>query len=287
MVAPRLISVVPKHGDCLGGESITIAGLDIDAAATVEFIPFPDGILPAIPCAVTNFVSYPNGVQHITVTTPPVTIAPQFIDAIITIRVTNPLGEVAELRQGWHARRVEGVPTFTEVGRVLFFPEKLQTTWSGDLDGPGWFETYTLNTSLWKYTYLFEAGPAGTVLYKAANPAQFGQTLTKNLHENVEIPDSIKEQGYMGPFITRGVIRRVVLETPAGSGAAGATVTWEDDQGIDVFTALGIMPAAGTSMNFVPRVNSELISINDWMLLEVAGAAPLSQGYVHVYMTAL
>ena len=291
MVAPRLISVVPQFGDYLGGESITIAGLDIDAAATVDFILYPDGIAPPIACIVTGYVSYPNGVQHITVTTPPVPIEDLWIDRIITIQVTNPpYGESAQLREGWHARRFISTPTFEELGRVLFFSEKLQAPWNGDLNGPAWFETYTFGTTLWKYTYLFEADASGLVLYKGVRPAKFGQTSTQDWKPNNLIAgDGIRRVGEMGPFITRGVIRRVVLETPVASGAAGATVTWKDDQGIDAFRGLGIMPVAGAAMDFVPTINDgygdgETIAVNDWMLLEIAGAAALSQGYVHVYL---
>ncbi len=294
MVAPRLISVVPQYGMDTGGESITIAGLDIDAAATVDFILYPDGSAPPIACIVTGYTAYPNGVCHITVTTPPVAIPVQWIDRIITIRVTNPpYGEFDELRQGWHARRFTDIPPFEELGRVLFFPEKLQAPWDADLNGPGWFETYTLNTTLWRYTYLFEADANGQVLYKAARPAKFGQTLTQNWKENNLIAgDGIRRQGFMGPFITRGIIRRVVLETPAGSGVVGATVLWKDDAGIDTFMGLGIMPAAGTSITFVPVLNDgygdgETIAVNDWMLLQIDRAAPLSQGLVHVYLSAM
>lgn len=289
MVQPRLISVVPQFGDAAGGESVTIAGLDIDPAATVDFIPYPTQQL--IAAAVTGYTSFPNGVQHITVITPAISVPLQLIDRIVTIRVTNPpYGEHDELRQGWHARRIPQVPTFTEVGTTLFYPEKMQTPWDGDPYGPYLFDTWTLNTTLWKYTYDFTTDAAGDVVYRAMLPAKKEGISTQKWHPNPSggiAGDATRRQGYMGPFITRGVIQRVVFETPLVGGAVGASVTWSDDQGLDAFQGTGAMPALGSATEVVPLLGGEHVAINDWMLLEVSGAPANSRGYVHVYLTAL
>lgn len=288
MVQPKLISVIPKFGDYAGGESIIIGGQDIDAAATVEFIPYSEQT--ALPAAITQYVSFPNGIQHITVTTPAITVYNQNIDRPVTIRVTNPSGEFDELRKGWHARRLPSIPSFVERGTTLFYPEKLQTPWDGDPYGPYLFETWTLNTTIWKYTYDFTTDALGVVVYKAMLPAKKAQISTQKFQRNVgSYPEmtTTRHQGYMGPFITRGVIQRVVLEVPLG-GAVGATVEWEDDAGLDAFQGGGTMPGVGgTATEFIPLLTGEHITVNDWMTLQVSNAPANSRGYVHVYLSAL
>lgn len=294
MTQPRLISVVPGFGDSAGGDSITIAGKDIDPAATVDFRPavhHPSQTL--IPAVVTGIKEFPNtfNVQHLTVTTPVIPIVAGFYDRTVAIRVTNPpYGEYDEII--WHARELLDVPTFTEVGTVLFKPERLNESFGDTALHP----TFTHGSNLWRHTFEFTADGSGDVAFKAINPLQGNigvAASTQGYHPNpsggpaADGSTATRKTNYFGPFITRGIINRVVLDTPTGSPAAGAAVTYLDDTEIDVFGGGIVMPAVGSPTDFVPLVDDQKVALNDWMEFNVSGASAGGTGIVHIYFTAL
>ena len=291
MVVPRLISVTPTSGNAAGGETITIVGMDIDAAATVDFRLCPTSVLvPA--AAVVQFINFPNNLQHLSVTTPAIPTQSgivgdlTFFDRSVTIRVTNPpLGEYSELHFSWNARFIDHSLTFTEIGKVLFYPERLNTP----IGGGELFETFTAGSSIWRQTYEFVPSVAGVVDYKA-----YGEFDIRPLD-----PRHNSRKGAFGhprvysPFVTRGKILKVVLQTFLGS-AAGWSVTLKDDMGVDALQGLGAAagPAAGGSATFISAKldstgQSQKIALNDHMRFGVTGTGVFTAptyGLVHVYL---
>jgi len=282
MVAPRLISCLPSFGNAAGGESVTIAGLDIDPAATVDFFPFPgwpSGV--PLPAAVTGYIFFPNGVQHITVASPAIPTQSgtpgdlTFANRDVTIRVTNPpYGEFDELENGWDARFIDRTPTFVEVGTVLFFPERLLEP----IGGGALFESFTEHTNLHRQTYQFTASAGGLVEYKAFNPVP---PFTHIRHE-------FGGYDYAAPYVSRGKIVRVVLE--GITTTAGWSARFFDDVNIDTFKGEGLAagPAVG-AIDFVPSEvdgygDSSPVWIDDWMRLSITGAGAGGTGKVHVYL---
>jgi hypothetical protein len=289
---PRLINVVPTSGKATGGENITIVGMDIDAAAVVDFRLQPSNtLIPA--AAVVQFISFPNDLQHITVTTP--TIPEQsgipgdltFFDRPVTIRVTNPpMGEYDELPLSWNARFIEREPAFTEIGEVLFYPERLNVPIGGD----ALFPTFSAGADLWRQTYEFLPDPTGTVDYKYYG--QFDHRPYDPRHNRRQAAFG-RPRNYM-PFITRGEILKVVLDTFPGN-AGGWSVTFKDDVGVDALQGMGVGagPAPGTPVEFVPAIQDGYgcchpIVLNDHMRFTITGAGPgmppATYGLVHIYL---
>jgi hypothetical protein len=290
MTRPRLINVIPTTGKASGGENITIIGKDIDSAAVVDFRLQPlSTLIPA--AAIVQFIHFPDNLQHITVTTP--VIPPQsgipgdltYFDRPVTIRVTNPpMGEFDELHLSWNARFIEHALTFTELGKVLFYPERLNLTDSALL------ETFTAGADLWRQTYEFMPDPAGAVDYKYYG--EYDQRPFDPRH-NQRRSAFGHPRVYM-PFITRGEILKVVLETFPGN-AGGWSVTFRDDVGIDAFQGMGIGagPAPGAPVEFVPAIQDGYgcchpIVLNDHMRFTISGAGPgmppATYGLVHIYL---
>jgi len=289
---PRLINVIPTTGKAAGGENITIIGMDIDSLAVVDFRLQPLDIL--IPSAgVVQYISFPNDLQHITVTTP--VIPPQsgipgditFFDRPVTIRVTNPpMGEYDELHMSWNAMFIERVPAFTEIGHVLFSPERLTVpTGNGAL-----FESFSAGSAVWRQTYEFMPDPTGTVDYKAYGEFDFRPY---DPRYNKRTAPYNRPRSF-SPFITRGEILKVVLETFPGN-AAGWSVTFKDDTGIDAFQGLGVGagPPSGAPREFVPAMQDGYgcchpIVLHDHMRFTITGAGPgtppATYGLVHVYL---
>jgi len=290
MVVPRLISVTPTTGKASGGEVITISGMDIDAAAVVDFRLQP--LQTLIPAVVAQFIGFPNNLQHVAVTTPAI---PEqsgipgditFFDRPVTIRVTNPMGEYDELHMSWNARFIERVLTFTEIGEVLFYPERLNTA----MGGGELFETFSAGVPIWRQTYEFLPDPAGVVDYKC-----YGE-----YDQRPYDPRYNSRKGAFGhprlypPFITRGEILKVVLETFPGN-AGGWSVTLKDDTGIDALQGMGVGagPAPGAPFVFVPAMQDGYgcchpIVLDDHMRFTITGAGPglppATYGLVHVYL---
>ena len=287
MVVPRLINVVPGSGKAAGGESITIVGKDIDPTATVDFRLHPAQTL--IAGVITKFLELPDNIQHVTVTTPVIPEASgivgdiTFFDRHVALRVTNPTTEFGELFH-WEARFIDRTPAFTELGSVLFFPERMTTPTGGG----ALFESFTAGSDLWVQTYEFIPDGSGDVEYKA-----FGEFDFRPFDARF-----VKRTGNFGrprnfsPFITRGQILKVQLETfPTFVG--GWTVEFLDDLGFDVFQGLGVAGGPGSPVQFIPTIDDgygdgELISIHDHMQFSVSGASPGSPpttyGQVRVFL---
>lgn len=291
MTRPRLINNIPKIFKASGGESLTICGKDIDSAATVDLRLQPLNTL--IPCVVTQFINFPDNLQHITVTTP--AVPPQsgipgditYFERHVTIRVTNPpYGEWDELEQAYHARFLDNTPTFTEIGHVLFYPERLTSPASGG----ALFESFTAGSDLWRQTYEFIPDAGGTVDYKAYSP--YDQRPFDPRH-NKRTSNWGRPRTY-SPFITRGEIKRVILETFPGF-PGGWSVTLRDDTGFDAFqgNGIGAGPPPGSAVEFVPVLvdgygTSHPVVLHDHMRFTItgagAGAPPSTYGLVHIYL---
>lgn len=290
MATPRIINVIPNTGKAVGGESITIIGKDFDSACTVDFRLHPFQTL--LPAAVTNFIGFPDNLQHVTVTTPAIPeesgIAGDitFISRRVTIRVTNPLGEYGEFLQSYVAEFLDTVPAFTEVGEVLFFPERLTAT----AGNTALFATFTERSDIYRQTYEFLPDPAGAVDYKAYGSFDY----------RPYDPRYTRKVGAFGrpytypAYITKGQILRVVLETYPGS-APGWSVTFKDDAGLDAFLGLGVGvgPAPGVPLEFVPMITDGYgccspVVLHDHMRFTITGAGPgippATYGAVHVYL---
>jgi hypothetical protein len=282
--------VLPTHGKAAGGDSITIVGKDIDPLASVDFRLHPsDTLIPA--AAITGFIDFPDNIQHITVTTPPIPehsgVAGDitFFDRSVTLRVTNPGPDFDELELGYTVKFIDRTPTFVEIGDVLFFPERLTVpTGGGTL-----FESFTAGSDLWVQTYEFIPDGAGEVDYKAFGEFDFrpADPRFNQRRGNFRRPRNFT------PFITRGQIMKVQLETFPGF-AAGWTVEIEDDLGVDVLQGAGAAagPAPGTIAEFVPVLvdvngESQPVVLHDHLRFHVTGAAagtpPATYGQVKVW----
>lgn len=290
MTAPRLISVLPSFGKAAGGDSVTIVGKDIDPAATVDFRLHPaDTLIPA--AGITGFINFPDNIQHITVTTPAIPehsgVAGDitFFDRSVTLRVTNPGLEFDELELAYTVKFIDRTPTFVEIGDVLFFPERLTSpTGGGSL-----FESFTAGSDLWVQTYEFIPDGAGEVDYKAFGEFDFRPADPRH----VKRTSNFRRPRNFTPFITRGQILKVQLETFPGN-AAGWTVEIEDDLGVDVLQGIGVAagPAPGTIFEFVPVLTdangaSQPVAVHDHLRFHVTGAAagspPATYGQVKVF----
>jgi hypothetical protein len=275
----------------VGGESITIIGKDFDPGCIVDFRLHPFQTL--IPAVVTQFIGFPDNLQHVTITTPAI---PEqsgipgditFFDRRVTIRVTNPpYGEFSERLQCYVAEFLDTAPKFTEIGEVLFFPERLTMT----AGNSALFETFTANSDICRQTYEFLPDPAGAVDYKCYGDFD---------HRPYD-PRYTKKVGSFGnpknftAYITRGQILRVVLETFPGS-ADGWSVTLRDDVGLDAFQGMGVGagPVPGAPYEFIPTITdgygaSHLVTLHDHMRFTITGAGPgtppTTYGLVHVYL---
>ena len=275
---PRLINCLPSYGSAAGGDLITIAGKDIDVAATVDFYPLPGGI--PVAAAIVSFVSLPNGIQHLTVQAPicpPLLAAGVYFNRKSTIRVTNPPGtEWGTLERAFTYQFVDETQSFLEIGEVVFKPERMLQVATGNQ----WFPSYTWNSNLWRYSYEFTADAAGVVDFKALRPA-----LTK-----IREPH-FGDKDYFGPVLTRGVIRRVVCEPTVI--ANGWNAKYFDDANIDVFHGLGTALSNAGAVDFIPVLydgygdSSEPIALHDWMRFNITNAGANGTGKVHVYFTAV
>ncbi len=290
MVAPRLINVVPGNGKAAGGESITIVGQDIDPAAGVDFRLHPAQTTIAA-AAITKFISLPDNIQHVTVTTPAIpelsgiTGDITFFNRHVSIRVTNPSTEFGELHH-WEATFIDRIPTFVEVGDVLFFPERLTTPTGGG----ALFESHTAGSDLWVQTYEFIPDGSGDVDYKGFGEFDFRPFDARYTQRR----GNFGHPRNFTPFITRGTIVKVQLETfPTFAG--GWDVEFFDDLGLDVFQGLGVGtgPASGSPIQFIPTIDDgygdgEHITIHDHMRFKVTGAGagtpPTTYGQVRVFL---
>lgn len=289
MTAPRLISVLPTIGTAAGGESITIVGKDIDPAAAVDFRLAPlDTLVPA--AAITGFINFPDNIQHITVTTPPIPEASgvsgdiTFFDRSVTLRVTNPGPEFDELNLAFTVKFIDRTPTFTEVGTTLFFPERLNVP-SG---GGSLFESYTAGSDIWIQTWEFLPDGSGDVDYK-----HFGEFNIDDDPRKVFRTGNYRRPRNFTPYISRGQILKVQLETFPGN-ASGWTVVLEDDLGIDVLQGDGggAGPAPGSPAEFVPVIvdtngESQPVVLHDHLRFTISGAGAggaATYGRVRVFL---